>query len=103
MEILSARLVAKSPTARPQTLLIPLQLNSEFIVGRAHFLNGDNTIISRRHARFRVVAGARERLVVCNLSRINGMLVNFLPLPLDEDITLFDGDEIVLPIIATLI
>ena len=33
--------------------------------------------------------------MVCNLSKINGLLVNFTPVPLDQEVTLHDGDEIV--------
>lgn len=97
MDIISARLLAKSPSSTPRILSITARPNEDFIVGRNTFSSGDDTIISRRHARFSIIAGSNqhERLVVCNLSKINGLLVNFTPLPLDQELTLHDGDEIV--------
>jgi len=95
MEITSVRLLAKSPLANPRVLIIPARFNEEFLLGRANFLTADNGIISRRHARFNIVGVERERLVVCNLSAINGLLVNFRPVALDQDVTLYNGDEIV--------
>ena len=97
MDIISARLEAINPTSQPQSLLIPTRPGEDFIIGRSHFSNGQDTIISRRHAKFNINNVGPERLVVTNLSLINGILVNFTPLQPFEDETLYDGDEIVLP------
>ena len=100
--ILSAQLVALNPISRPQTLLIEArQAGDDFVVGRTHFFTGEDTIISRRHARFHITsqAGGPEMLVVENLSMINGMLVNFRPVQPYQAITVYNGDEIVWPIV----
>ena len=95
MDILATRLEAIHRTARPQTLIIPTQPGEDFIIGRSNFHTGEDTIISRRHARFNVNSNGPEKLVVTNLSLINGILVNFTPLQPYQEETLYDGDEIV--------
>ena len=96
MEILSVRLTAVNPTSRPQILHIPARPNQHHTIGRSNFSTGDDTIISRRHARFTINAETTpERLLVNNLSLINGVLVNFTPVLPFQWQTLYDGDEIV--------
>src|SRR5947207_8175102 len=96
MEITSVRLIAINPTSRPQVLQITVQPSLDHIIGRSNFSAGDDTIISRRHARFSINTDLHvERLFVTNLSLINGVLVNFTPVQHFESRTLFDGDEIV--------
>jgi hypothetical protein len=99
-QVLSARLVALSPFSRPQ--IMPIQtreVGDEFVVGRTNFFTGEDTIISRRHAKFKLTAhpGGPEKIVVENLSMINGILVNFRPVPPYQAVTVYDGDEIVSP------
>jgi hypothetical protein len=98
--LLSARLVALNPISRPQVLPIEArQLGDEFVVGRTNFFTGEDTIISRRHAKFKITShtGGPEMLVVENLSMINGMLVNFRPIQPYQAVTIYDADEIVRP------
>jgi len=102
--LLSTRLVALNPISRPQVLAIETrQLGDEFVVGRTNFFTGEDTIISRRHAKFKITAhaGGPEILVVENLSMINGMLVNFRPIQAYQAVTIYDGDEIVSPFVCT--
>ena len=96
MEIVSAQLVAVDPLADPQTLSITAMPGEDSNIGRRHFSTGEDTTISRRHARFTILAGhGPERLLVTNLSLVNGMFVNFVPLQQHRAQTLYDGDEIV--------
>lgn len=101
MDIVDARLEAINPVSRPQTIPINVQPNNDSVLGRANFFDGEDTIISRRHARFSIVsssgAGQPEELKVLNLSHVNGLLVNFEPLQPFQNRTLYDGDEIVPP------
>jgi len=98
MDILQIRLVAVNPASRPQVIPINALPDSDFVLGRASFSDGEDTIISRRHARFTinpVPGGQAEQLYVSNLSNVNGLLVNFEPLlPFDATL-LCDRDEIV--------
>jgi hypothetical protein len=96
MEIVSTRLEAINEISRPLTLTIATRPGEPSVLGRHHFFNGEDTIISRRHARFTISTSGTEQLQVTNLSGINGILVNFEPLPLNLTATLYDGDEIVL-------
>jgi hypothetical protein len=100
MDILQIRLVAVNPASRPQVIPINALPDSDFVLGRASFSDGEDTIISRRHARFTintVPGGQAEQLYVSNLSNVNGLLVNFEPLlPFDATL-LCDRDEIVPP------
>ena len=97
MDIVQARLVAINPVSRPQTISLNALPNTDFVLGRADFFDGEDTIISRRHARFTVHpgAGSMERLMVSNLSHVNGLLVNLAPLLPFDSTTVYDGDEIV--------
>lgn len=96
MEILSVRLQAINPNSRPQTLHIAARPNEHITIGRSNFSTGDDTVISRRHALFYITAeSGLEKLTVRNLSAINGVLVNFVPINQHEQRTLLDGDEIV--------
>ncbi len=96
MDILSVRLAAINPASRPQVLQITLRPNEDHVIGRSNFSAGEDTIISRRHARFSInTESGAERIVVTNLSLINGILVNFTPVPHFQSRTLFNGDEIV--------
>ena len=100
MEITSVRLHALGPDARPQVIDIKATLGQTKIIGRQDFNSGDDTVISRRHALFSVVTGTEvgrgeQVLVVQNLSLINGILVNFTPVPTYGSQALVDGDEIV--------
>jgi FHA domain len=97
---LSARLVALNPVTRPQIMPIETrEPDDEFVVGRTNFFRGEDTIISRRHAKFKLVShpGGYETIVVENLSMINGILLNFRPVPPYQPVTIYDGDEIVSP------
>jgi hypothetical protein len=96
MDIVSVRLAAINSTSRPQLLPIPARPNQDHTIGRSNFSTGDDAIISRRHARFAInTEVGPERLVVTNLSLINGILVNFTPVLPFQSQTLYDGDEIV--------
>lgn len=96
MDILSVRLAAINPTSRPQLLPIPARPNQAHTIGRNSFSTGDDAIISRQHAQFTINTElGLERLVVTNLSLINGILVNFTPLLAFQWRILHDGDEIV--------
>src|SRR5271170_2192564 len=99
-QVMSARLVALSPFSRPQIMPIETrEVGDEFVVGRTNFFTGEDTIISRRHAKFKITshAGGPEVLCVENLSMINGLLVNFRPVQPYQQVTVYDGDEIVSP------
>lgn len=96
MEILSVRLIAINQTSRPQEFQIPSLPNQDYTLGRSNFSTGDDSIISRRHARFCITAeSGPEKLLVTNLSLINGVLVNFTPVVPFQWRILYDGDEIV--------
>lgn len=101
MDIVHARLEAINPVSRPQTIPLNVLPNNDSILGRSSFFDGEDTIISRRHARFSIVSpsGPRqpEMLTVSNLSNVNGLLVNFEPLQPFQSRILYDGDEIVPP------
>lgn len=101
MDIVQARLVAINPVSRPQIITLNTLRNTDFVLGRANFFDGEDTIISRRHARFNVLpgSGSIEHLMVSNLSHVNGLLVNFEPLPPFDSTTVYDGDEIVPPLV----
>jgi hypothetical protein len=102
MEIVSARLEAVNSSARPQILSITTRPGDPCIIGRHDFFTGADSIISRRHAKFQISTTGVEQLQVINLSKINGILVNLVPLPLNQCTTLYDADEIVRPRFAVL-
>jgi FHA domain len=95
MDIVSCRLEAIKTISRPQ--ILPLSVinarNNACTIGRANFHFGQDTIISRQHARFHITP--TEHLHVCNLSSVNGILVNYFPVPYEQSALLNDGDEIV--------
>jgi hypothetical protein len=95
MEIVSTRLEAINRISRPLSLTIETRPGEPSVIGRNNFFNGEDTIISRRHAKFTIFPSEPEQLRVTNLSQINGILVNFNPLPLNLTATLHHGDEIV--------
>jgi hypothetical protein len=101
MDILSSRLEAINPTlTTPATLLITAREGTECIVGRPNFFDGNDTSISRQHARFQVSRqNLSEQLLLTNLSQVNGILANFVPVPHSHTITLTTGDEIVTPLL----
>jgi pSer/pThr/pTyr-binding forkhead associated (FHA) protein len=102
MDIVQARLVAINAVSRPQVISIDALPDSDFVLGRPNFFDGEDTIISRRHARFSINAPLNtERLTVSNLSNVNGLLVNFEPLLPFATTTIYDGDEIVHPFLST--
>jgi pSer/pThr/pTyr-binding forkhead associated (FHA) protein len=98
MSITSIHLHALLPESRPQVIDINLKPGEERVLGRNDFSTGEDTVISRRHALFAIDAGAGgDVLGVQNLSLINGVLVNFVPVPPYGRQRLEDGDEIVSP------
>ena len=100
MDIVQARLVSIHPATRPHRIILSALPNTDTVLGRPDFFDGEDTIISRRHARFYILpgqAGSMERLMVSNLSLVNGLLVNFEPLQQFESTAVSDGDIIVLP------
>src|SRR5204863_6725359 len=68
MEIVAASLMAVNRESRPQIIPIIVQPNRTFTIGRSSFTSRDDTIISRRHARFNIVTqrGPAEGLFVTN-------------------------------------
>ena len=96
MEIVSTRLEAINRISRPLSLTIATRPGEPSVLGRYDFFNEEDTIISRRHAKFTISTSEPEQLQVTNLSQINGILINFNPLPLNLTATLLHGDEIVL-------
>jgi FHA domain len=103
MEIVHCLLEAINPVSRPQSIPINVLPNQDSVLGRANFFDGEDTIISRRHARFSILSGLSagqqpDKLQVSNLSHVNGLLVNFEPLQPFQSCTLQNGDEIVPPI-----
>jgi pSer/pThr/pTyr-binding forkhead associated (FHA) protein len=96
MSITTIRLHALLPESRPQVIDINLRPGQERVLGRNDFSTGEDTVISRRHALFTLTAGpGGDVLGVQNLSLINGVLVNFVPVPPYGRQRLQDGDEIV--------
>jgi hypothetical protein len=94
MDIVSSHLEAVNASSQPQILQIQAREGAE--IGRPNFFNGNDTSISRRHAKFMITRPVNdETLRVTNLSEVNGILVNFTPLPYRESIALITGDEIV--------
>jgi pSer/pThr/pTyr-binding forkhead associated (FHA) protein len=96
MSITSIHLHALLPESRPQVIDISLRPGDERVLGRNDFSTGEDTVISRRHALFTIApAPGGDVLGVQNLSLINGVLVNFVPVPPYGRERLRDGDEIV--------